>query len=69
MTLIDLWMVRLHAARFARRHGVASGDPRLREIERDALLLMQEGAGAREAVELAAVPVLRLYGLPRARAG
>lgn len=66
MTRLDRFLVLLHVARIARQHGVAGGDSRVREIECDALVLVQEGASPREAAELAAVPVLRLYGLPRA---
>lgn len=55
----DLGALGAHFAQIARPRAP------LREI--DALVLVQEGAGHREAAELAAVPVLRLYGRgPRA---
>ncbi len=63
MSRIGDLAVRFHALRVARRYGVRRGDPRVAEIVRDARVLVREGAGAREAAELAAVPILRVYGL------
>ncbi len=69
MRKLDRFKVRFHALRLARRLGVARDDPRVRELEDDALVLVGEGASPRHAVEWASVPIFRLYGQPRATPG
>ncbi|HET8539994.1 MAG TPA: hypothetical protein VFL83_09005 [Anaeromyxobacter sp.] len=67
MTKLDRLIMKYQVRLAARRYGIPPCDPRLREIENDARVLVREGAAPAEAVELAAVPILRVFGLPSPR--
>jgi hypothetical protein len=67
VTKLDRLIMKFHVMLAAKRYGIPRCDPRLREIENDAGVLVREGAAPAEAVELAAVPILRVFGLPSPR--
>jgi hypothetical protein len=64
VTTLEMLAVRFYAVRLARAHGLPRRDPRAQELVREASIYVEGGTPPADAVDFAAVHVLKQQGLP-----